>query len=271
MTVPAKPTPPHAFVYVTIANQLRESLAAGQFLPGDRLPSERELCEQFGVARMTVRKALDILHAEGVIERRRGRAGGTFVRHIPPTVEVTRMDGYLPQLRERGWDIQSRILAAGEIAADPEVAQALRIGEGDPVFNISRLRLIGGLPTLIENSYFPREGLPFLVEQDLTQSLYELLDAYHRRPVRKWDLITPVTPTEEQQDLLGVTRATLLLQLTRIAEDRSGTVVEYSRDVLRSDTARVIVSSGDVAGDPPGLISPRTLAREPGSPPAPSR
>lgn len=139
------------------------------------------------------------------------------------------------------------------------------------MFNVSRLRVIENVPTLIENSYFPREGLPFLVEQDLTQSLYELLDEYHRRPVRKWDLITPVTPTEEQQDLLGVTRATLLLQLTRIAEDRSGTVVEYSRDVLRSDMAWVIVSSGDVAGDPPGLISPRTLAREPGSPPAPSR
>ena len=219
---------------------------------------------------MTVRKALDILHAEGAIERRRGRAGGTFVRQIPPTVEVTRMDGYAPQLHERGWDLSSRILFAGEVVADPTIAQALRVEDGDSVYNIQRLRSIDGVPSLIENSFFPREGLPFLVEQDLSYSLYELLDKYHRHPVRKWDVITPITPTEEQQELLGVSRSTLLLQLSRISEDASGTIVEFSRDVLRSDNTRVIVSSGDITGAPPGLITPKNLAEEPLPPLHPS-
>ena len=87
--------------YLLIADSLRTRIEAGEWKPGDRLPSERELLGEFGVARMTLRNALDVLQSEALIDRRRGRNGGTFVNAIPPTVELTRIEGFLPQLRER--------------------------------------------------------------------------------------------------------------------------------------------------------------------------
>lgn len=74
---PARPRKQPA--YLRIADEVRSWIESGQYAPGARLPHERAMVEQFGVARMTVRHALEILENEGLIDRRRGRTGGTFV------------------------------------------------------------------------------------------------------------------------------------------------------------------------------------------------
>ncbi|WIM72004.1 GntR family transcriptional regulator [Corynebacterium suedekumii] len=86
--------PPSA--YLVIADELRARIERGDLTAGDKLPAERELVEEFHVARMTVRHALDILQLEGLIDRRRGRTGGTFVRSVPPVVELTRIEDSCP-------------------------------------------------------------------------------------------------------------------------------------------------------------------------------
>ena len=69
-----------------IADSLRSKIESGELQPGDRFPTERELVQKYNVARMTVRHALDIVQIEGLIDRKRGRTGGTFVRATPPTL-----------------------------------------------------------------------------------------------------------------------------------------------------------------------------------------
>lgn len=228
--------------YLSIAASLRERIASGRLVPGDRLPTERDLVEEFGVARMTVRHALDILQLEGLIDRRRGRTGGTFVRVEPPLIELTNMHGLYQQLRQTGTTIDSEIITVATEAPDTVTAAAL--GDG-PVHRVLRLRRIDDVPFAIEDSYFPAELFPDLPGRDLAHGLYNLLDELGHRPVTKRETLQPAVADAEEQRQLGVSRTTPLLRLERRASDASGRVVEYSRDVLRTDVVRIEIVSRD--------------------------
>ena len=137
MSVPSRRSP----AYLAIADDLRGRIERRELSSGDKLPTERELVDEFGVARMTVRHALDILQMEGLIERRRGRTGGTFIRSTPTVVELTRMEGLMPQLRAHGLDVSSEILDADLLRASTTVAEALALAR-DPDLPTSLASLI---------------------------------------------------------------------------------------------------------------------------------
>ncbi|PXA79187.1 GntR family transcriptional regulator [Auritidibacter ignavus] len=239
----------HAPRYQHIADTLRDRVDSGELVPGDRLPSETALAAEFGVARITARQALDILRSEGLIESKRGRNGGTFIRADAPLIEMTRMDGYLPQLRERGHTVESQVLVAKEIAASETVARALDIEVGNAVYNIRRLRSIRDKPVILENSYFPKHRVPTLLNRDLSQSIYELLARLGRAPVDKSEEIVLATASTEEKRQMRVSQTTQLLRILRIARDATREAVEYSEDLMRFDSARILVRTGpeDVA------------------------
>lgn len=240
--MPNKPAKP---AYLKIADELRVDIQAGRWPAGHRLPPELELVEKFGVARMTLRQALDILQLEGLIDRRRGRNGGTFVRGKRPVVELTRIEGFMPQLRDRGETVTSQVLQAELVYASAQVSEGLQLALGDPVFQVVRLRLVNGTPLLIENSYFPAHLMPGMLDADLSQSLYELMaDSWGLRPVRKIEQISPGAASGWEQQQLGVGPSISLLRISRIAETNDCVRVEYSEDALRSDVAQVMVVTG---------------------------
>lgn len=231
--------------YLTIATLLRDRIESGELGPGDRLPTERELVEEFGVARMTVRHALGILQVEGLIDRRRGRTGGTFVRVETPLIELTNMHGLYQQLRNNGTVIESEVISVATEEAEPATAQALGLADAAPVHRVLRLRRIDDVPFAVEESFFPAELLPDFTERDLTRGIYGVLEEMGHQPVTKRETLQPAVADAEEQRQLGVSRSTPLLRLERRASDAAGRVVEYSRDVLRTDVVTVeIVSAG---------------------------
>lgn len=230
-------------LYLRIADHLRKRIDNGELAPGEQLLPETQLAESYGVARMTVRQALEVLQEEGLIGRKRGRRGGTFVKAAPPQIELTRIDGILPQLRERGQAIESRVISARELQGTYEVCSALEIDEGNPVYQIVRLRSIRGVPTLLENSYFPAEIFPDLLSRDLTSSIYELLEHYNRRPVAKVEEIIVALCSPQEMELMQVTKARQLLRIMRVARDSAGTVVELSEDLIRYRSTRIVVKT----------------------------
>lgn len=191
---------------------------------------------------MTVRHALDVLQLEGLIDRRRGRTGGTFVRSVPPVLELTHMEGFMPQLRERNLTVDSEVLEATTVAASAKISQALKLDHEEPVVQITRLRRVERTPLLIENSFFPAGMVPGILDEDLSQSLYQLLRTkWDLGPVRKLETITPGVASGWEQEVLGVSRNLPLLRLCRTAQTRDGDHIEYSEDVLRPDIAQLQV------------------------------
>lgn len=242
--------------YLAIADDLRSRIERRELTAGDRLPTERELVAEFGVARMTVRHALDVLQLEGLIDRRRGRTGGTFVRSIPPVVELTRMEGFMPQLQERNLNIDCRVLRTELVTAPTAVSQALDLDGDEKVFQVVRLRLVDDTPLLIENSYLPALLVPGLLEEDLGGSLHDLFQSrWGIHPVRKWETITPGVASGWEQETLGITRSLPLLRLTRVTQSDQGEYVEYSEDVLRSDIANIQVVTDGPARETAPVVS----------------
>src|ERR1043165_2858587 len=124
--------------------------------PGSPAPSERELVAPFGVARMTVRQAMDALVVEGLLERIPGK--GTFVAR--PRRTASTITSYTEEMARRGLLAESITLLARPAEAGARVARALNVTEGDPVIHWKRLRRADGAPMCIEDAFLNEVLLP---------------------------------------------------------------------------------------------------------------
>lgn len=155
--------------YAALAAALRERIVAGEWPPGSALPAETALAAEHGVALGTLRRALELLADQGLVERVHGR--GTFVRSGLAGAPMLRFfrfgahDGSTPV---------SRIAARHTVAAPAEVARRLGIGRGEPVLKLQRLRLLGGEPCLYELLWLPLPLFGALAEGD-TEAWGDLL------------------------------------------------------------------------------------------------
>ena len=199
--------------------------------PGSPAPSERELVQHFGVARMTVRQALDALVSEGLLERVPGR--GTFVARAKIDVQV-RLSSYTEEMGRRGLKPDSRTLLARMESAGPGVARALEIGEGDKVVHWQRLRLADGAPMCIEDAYLADSILPKFLDQALPDSLYVELQRRELLPTWGEDSVDAALARKDEADLLGISEGTPVLRIARRAF-ANNIAVEVSRSTYRAD------------------------------------
>src|SRR6478609_9328266 len=198
--------------------------------PGSPAPSERELVHRFGVARMTVRQAMDALVVEGLLERIPGR--GTFVAR--PRRAASRLTSFTEEMSRRGLLAESQTLVARREQAGPGVARALNATEGDAVIHWRRLRRADGLPVCIEDAYLNEILIPGFLQSGMPTSLYEALDARGLRPTWAEDSINADVASEEEGEHLEIPAGAPVLRHSRraLAGDK---VVEVSRTVYRAD------------------------------------
>jgi GntR family transcriptional regulator len=227
-----------ALKHVQVREYVR-SLVSGS-APGSPAPSERELVQRFGVARMTVRQAMDALVVEGLLERIPGR--GTFVAR--PRRVASRLTSFTEEMQRRGLLAESQTLIARREQAGPGVARALNLTEGDAVIHWRRLRRADGIPMCIEDAYLNEILIPGFLQTGMPTSLYEALEARGLRPTWAEDSITADIATEEEAGLLETETGAAVLRHSRraVAEEK---VVEVSRSVYRSDRFTMWVQLGE--------------------------
>ncbi len=212
--------------------QVREHVRAliADAAPGAAAPSERELVAHFGVARMTVRQALDALVSEGLLERMPGR--GTFVarrKQRPDTVA-----SYSEEMRRRGFMPESLTLLARVEQAGPGVARALEISAGDPVIHWKRLRRADQQLVCVEDAFLNEVLLPGFLQGGMPTSLYDALDARGLRPQWAEDSIAADGASTEEAELLELHTGAPVLRHSRRAT-ALGKAIEVSRSVYRPD------------------------------------
>jgi GntR family transcriptional regulator, N-acetylglucosamine utilization regulator len=198
-----------------------------QDLPeGAPAPSERGLMQHFGVARMTVRQAIDALVSEGLLERAPAR--GTFVCKSPRP--VWRPLSFTEDARARGWNVTTETLQTGLGQAGPGVAKALGITVGDSVVHWRRRRRHDDVPLCYQDVYLNEILLPGFLQTSLPDSLYSLLAARGLRPTAAEDQLTADLANAVDADLLDLEIGDPVLRHSRrgLVGDA---VIELSRSV----------------------------------------
>ena len=208
--------------------------------PGSSAPSERELVARFGVARMTVRQALDALVAEGLLERVPGR--GTFVSQ--PRRRVGLLSSFTEDMMRRGLLPESQTLLARREQAGPGVARALGISPGDAVIHWKRLRRGDQQVVCVEDAYLNEVLLPGFLQTGMPTSLYEALRERGLRPTWAEDAISADAATAEEAEQLEIEPGDPVMHLSRRALS-ADMVVEVSRTTFRHDRFTMHVQLGD--------------------------
>ena len=221
--------------YYQLYEILRGNIIGGKWQPGDILPSESELIEQYEVSRITVRQALDALVNDGLIYRQRGR--GTFVAH--PTVEqgLNRIISFTEDMQQRGFRPGTEILAAELIPASREIAEKLQIEPAEELVHLERLRLAGGEAMSVEESYLIHRLCPGILQGDYAQqSLRETLARqYGLHLVRAKQTVRAILTPAKLATKLSVPPRSALLFIERVSFSNQNTPIEFLRLYHRGD------------------------------------
>ncbi|TRO79086.1 GntR family transcriptional regulator [Desulfuromonas acetexigens] len=229
MLDPQSPTP----LYHQLAERLAAAIRAGEFAPGERIPSEPRLATAYGIGRPTVRQALDALVRQGLLSRRRG--SGTYVREAPKEIDLFSLDGTSASFRKQGLAIESRLL--GQVAR-----RSIADGERHPlagreVFTLTRLTRSDDTPVLLEELDLDAVLFPGLDRLDLAGKSLSALAAerYFLRPSGGRQSFAIDYLSGERGQRLEVSAETAILRVERLLHFPQREAGFFSRLYCRTD------------------------------------
>jgi GntR family transcriptional regulator len=216
--------------------QLREILEAhaAALAPGSPLPSERELAERYGVARMTVRGEIERLTSEGVIYRAHGR--GSFVAE-PRVAQAMTLTSFTEDMRGRGMEPSSTVVAQELVEAGEALAARLEVRPRSAILRLDRVRLADGIAMAFEQAYLPAARFPGIEDADFAGvSLFEVLAERWGVELGDADQRVVATAIEgEEAALLEVREGQPGLRFSTLARDSDGAPVYYAVSLYRGD------------------------------------
>lgn len=220
----------HAPLYRQLQRSLREAIQNRVLGPDDALPAERDLADELGVSRITVRKALDGLVAEGLLTRRQG--AGTFVA-ARVEKSFSKLSSFTEDMISRGRNPRSAWLSKSMGQVTPEESLTLGLSPGTAVYRFNRIRYADDAPMALEYSTIPAFALP---SPDFVEaSLYEALEKTGHRPARALQRLRAVLFTAEQADLLTIAPRDPGLLIERRGFLKDGRAVEVTQSYYRGD------------------------------------
>lgn len=214
---------------------LRDELARGTWKPGDRLPSEAELIATYGVSRITVRQAFELLVNEGLVYRRRG--SGTFVTTPPIEHGLNRIISFSTDMERRGLHPETEVIDSRLESASLEIAQRLDIEPGAEVAVLERLRLADGMPMSIERSHLVHRVCPGILDGDYVQTpLHQaLFERYGIHLTRARQAVRAVGADAAKAERLHVPVGAPLFYIERVTFQQAGIPVEFLQVYHRGD------------------------------------
>ncbi|WP_188259503.1 UTRA domain-containing protein [Azospirillum tabaci] len=214
---------------------LRDRIVAGDLPPGGRLPGEPALAAEHAVSRVTVRRALDLLEKEGLVQRKAG--SGTFVhdsRAVRPI--VADLSNVLSHLIDMGRSTDVKLLSFGYVAPPEAIAESLGLKPGERVQRSVRVRLIDGEPFSYLTTHVPEWlGLTYSEAELAARPLLELIERSGVKTERATQAINATLAGPEAAAALDLEIGSPLLTLTRIVHDPSGRGVEHLHALYRPD------------------------------------
>lgn len=227
-------------LYYQVKELILQMIEKGELKIGNRLPTEKELCKKFEVSRITIRKAIEELVKDGVLYKERGK--GTFVAHTKIQQGLLQLMSFTEEMKTQGFNVHSRILESKLMTANRKVAEYLGLDDGTQVLKVARLRFVNRDPVAFNISYFPGKLCKQLMEEDLSGSIYHLLEeklgfALHKA-VETLEIVSVNGPIAR---LLNVPQDSPALLIERVTYIKGGRPIEYVKSLFRGDKSRFYV------------------------------
>jgi GntR family transcriptional regulator len=216
--------------YEEIAAYLRELVAERE--PGDRLPSESELCARFGVSRMTARHAVQQLEQEHLVHRRRGK--GTFVSARPVPRLLGSPLSFTESTQRRGMRATSRVVESGFLAPSEDDIKALEISADDEVGLLERIRYADGTPMAIERAVLA-PSCRTVIKTIGSGSLHDAFEAIGRIPSRATAQVDARRATRRERELLDLGTDGVVLCERRVIYDQHDEPLEHTETRYAAD------------------------------------
>ncbi|AGM97862.1 GntR family transcriptional regulator [Streptococcus iniae] len=214
--------------------KIRETMS-----PNDKLLSERELSETYGVSRITVRLALKELEIRGLIYKKQGK--GTYVSAIKePATDLSSAYSFTEEMKKQGRQPQTKILSFQKMAVTPYLSGLLGLEVGVEVIEIERLRLADGMALMLERTFLPSEVFTSLTEEMVSQKpLYDIFSEDYQQVVRfaEEEFYASIA-LDYEASLLDIKKGDPVLHLVRKTNNDRNLMIEYTFSIARADKFR---------------------------------
>lgn len=219
-------------LYNQVVEGIRAKIESGAYKINSKIPTEPELCEEYGVSRITVRRAVEELEAEGLLVRRQGK--GTFVTEKAAKVAEKAVYSFNEACKILGKEASSRVIGARTVKATPEDMEGLSLPDNSRVVEIDRVRYADSDAVLIERAHFPM-AFSYLLESNLKGSIYELLRTYGVKPSWASKEISLIEADENKASLLGVEQGSALILVKEVVYDQKDRPLHVSHLYVRGN------------------------------------
>lgn len=235
--------------YVAIVNDLVKKIDDGTYAANTQLPTSAELCDQYHVSKITIKKAMDNLEALGMITRRRG--AGTFVKNTQSGASrhlgwsgPTGIVGTKSQFAKRGIKVTSHVHEFSVVEPPKFIARELDMKEGF-VYKVVRARFADGKPICVEHTYMPIDLIPGITMEVLNDSIYQYIENVLGLSIDSaHTTIRATLPTSDEATWLGIDANYPMLEAEQTAFLSDGRSFEYSvtRSTAHDNEVRLIRS-----------------------------
>lgn len=221
-------------LYYQLKEEIKKKILNGIYKENDLIPSERELGEQFSLSSTTVRRALNDLVQEKLLERKAGK--GTFVRTSKVKRDLRKVLGFTANMQEMGLSPSTRVLSKKIVSANAFARQRLGLEKGATVVKINRLRLANDVPMMLETRYIRTDLCPGIEKLDLSSSLWKVFEnVYSHKPYRHTQNVTIAKFSGPQAALFGLEGGALAFLINGVTYVKDGLPIECEESLYRSD------------------------------------
>jgi GntR family transcriptional regulator len=219
--------------YVLLMERIKQKIEDGDYKPGDKIPSEREMAAQYSINRMAVKNAINKLQEEGYLKSIHGK--GTFVvKTMKRNLET--LTGLSASIKGKGFTPSSKIITQGIVEGFSEMNERLKLGKGDKLYRLLRLRLANHIPIALEDAYIPFELFPDIEEHNFEiVSLFEYMEHKGITLTDSPQYLTIEKLNEREAKYLEVPAGTSVFAFIYIHKDINGRVVEYTKSYTLGD------------------------------------